>query len=74
MIERRNKIHNIRERLEGRVGEMVSADAPDLWKCFNQGVLKACEEVCGKKKRRRDQGDMWWKEDVKEAMPRKKDA
>ncbi|XP_068674313.1 uncharacterized protein [Montipora foliosa] len=40
-----------------------------------EGVLKACDEVCGKKKGRTDQGDTWcWNEDVKEAIPRKKDA
>ena len=31
---------------------MVSADAPDLWKCFKEGVLKACDEVCGIKERK----------------------
>ncbi|XP_068728698.1 uncharacterized protein [Montipora capricornis] len=37
-------------------------------------VLKACDEVCGKKKGRRDQGDTWWwNEDVNEAIVRKKD-
>ena len=29
-----------RTRFEGRVGELVSADAADLWKCFKEGVLK----------------------------------
>ena len=54
---------------------MVSADSPNLWKCFREGVLKACDEVCGKKKGRRDRGDtLWWNEDVKEAIARKKDA
>ena len=38
-------------------------------------MLKACDEVCEKKKGRRDQGDtFWWNEDVKEAIARKKDA
>ena len=37
------------------------------WKCFKEGMLKACDEVCGKKKGRGDQGD------VKEAIARKKD-
>ena len=33
-------------------------------------MLKACDEVCGKKK-----GDTWWwNEDVKEAIAKKKDA
>ena len=31
--------------------------APDLWKTFKDDVLKACNEVCGKKSRR-DRGDM----------------
>ena len=60
---------------EGRVGGLVSTDASDLWKCFKEGVLKACYEVCGKKKKKRDQGDTWWwNEDVKEAIAGKKDA
>ena len=38
-------------------------------------MLKACCEVCGKKKGRRDQGDTWWwNEVVKEAIARKKDV
>ena len=46
-----------------------------MWKCFKEGVLKTCDEVCGKKKGRRDQVDTWWwNEDVKEAIARKKDA
>ena len=36
-------------KIEGRVGELVSTNAPDLWKCFKEGVLKACDEVRGKK-------------------------
>ena len=35
------KEDNTRARFEGREGELVSADAPDLWKCFKEGVLKA---------------------------------
>ena len=54
---------------------MVSADGPDLWKCFREGMLKAFDEVCGKTKGRRDQGDTWWwNKDVREAIARKKDA
>ena len=78
-IERRKvwklKEDDTRARFEGRVGELVSPDAADLWKCFKEGVLQACDEVCGKKKGRRDQGDTWWwNEDVKEAIARKNDA
>ena len=63
-IERRKiwklKEGDTRAKFEGRVGGLVSADATDLWKCFKEGVLKACDELCGKKKGRRDQGDTWW--------------
>ena len=48
-----------RVRFEKRVKELVSTDAPDLWKTFKDGVLKACDEVSEKKKSRKDQGDMW---------------
>ena len=43
-----------RVRFEKRVKELVSTDAPNLWKIFKDGVLKACDEVHGKKKSRRD--------------------
>ena len=55
--------------------ELVSTDAPDLWKTFKDGALKACDEVCGKKKSRRNRGDMWqWNEEVKDTIARKKMA
>ena len=38
-----------RVRFEKRVKELVSTDAPDLWKIYRDGVLKACDELCGKK-------------------------
>ena len=47
-IERRKvwklKEDDTRTRFEERVGELVSADAPDLWKCFSEGMLKAFDE------------------------------
>ena len=64
-----------RVRFEKRVKELVSTDAPDLWKTFRDGVLKTCDELSGKKKFRRDQGDMWWwNEEVKDTITRKKAA
>ena len=46
-----------------------------MWETFKDGVLKACDEVCGKKKSRRDRGDMWrWNEKVKNNTARKKAA
>ena len=69
------KEDDTRARFEERVGELVSEDAPDLWKCFREGMLKAFDEVWGKTKGRRDQGDTWWwNKDVKEVIVRKKDA
>ena len=69
------KEKDTRARSEGRVGELESTDALDLWKRFKEGVLKARDEVRGKKKGRRDQGYTWsWNKDVKEAIARKKDA
>ena len=63
-----------RVRFEKRVKKLVSTDAPDLWKTFRDGVLKACDELCGKKSRR-DQGGMWWwNEEVKDTITRKKAA
>ena len=43
-----------RVRFEKKVKELVSTDALDLWNTFKDGVLKACGELCGKKKSRRD--------------------
>ena len=55
--------------------ELVCTDAPDLWKTFKNGVLKACDEVSGKNKFRRNRGDMWWwNEEVKDTIARKKAA
>ena len=54
------KLNEIRTRVrfENKVKELVSTDVPNLWKTLTDGVLKACDEVCGKKKSRRDRGDM----------------
>ena len=53
----------------------MSTDASDLWKTFRDGVIKACDELCRKKKSRGDQGDMWWwNEEVKDTITRKKAA
>ena len=62
-------------RFEKRVKELVSTYAPNLWKTFKDVVLKECDKLCGKKKSRRDQGDMWWwNEEVKDTIIRKKAA
>ena len=40
---------------------------------FKDEAIKACEEVCWKKRGRRSRGDTWrWNEEVNEAVSRKK--
>ena len=38
----------IRKRFEENVTELVDVGIPMLWQHFVGGVLKACDEVCGK--------------------------
>ena len=65
----------IKEEFERRVVELVDAEAVDLWESYKNGVLKACDDLCGKTKGRRDQGNTWWwNKQVKEAIDRKKKA
>ena len=65
----------IRKRLEEKVIKLVDVGSPNLWGHFKDGVLKACDEVCGKKRGSRNKGDTWWwNEGVKEAVSRKKEA
>ena len=55
--------------------ELVDTKEPDLWKTFKDGILNACDELCGKNTSRRDRGDKWWwNEEVKNAVARKKAA
>ena len=47
----------------------------NLWESYKNGDLKACDDLCGKTKGRRDQGNTWWwNKQVKEAIDRKKKA
>ena len=63
----------LRERHERRVEELVDANAQDLWKSFKDGLLKACDELCGKKLVRQDGGNTrWWNEEAKDAVAKKK--
>ena len=69
------KKKEIKEKFEQRVVELVNTEAVDLWDFYKNGVLKACDELYGKTKGRRDQGNTWfWNEQVKEAIDRKKKA
>ena len=69
------KEEETRGKFQERVEEFVNMDTPDLWKSFKEGVLRACDEVCGKTRGRREQGETWWwNDDVKDAVTKKKEA
>ena len=60
---------------EQRVVELADTEAVDLWESYKNGILKACDELCGKTKGRRDQRNTWWwNKQVKEAINQKKNA
>ena len=40
----------IRMRFKEKVTKLVDVGASELWGHFKDGVLKACDEVCGKKR------------------------
>ena len=64
----------IRVRFYGKIIKLVNFAVPSLWGHFRDGVLEACDEVCGKKGERRSKGDTWWcNEEVKETDSRKKE-
>ena len=69
------KENYMKTRFQGRVKELVDVDALNLWNTFKNSMLQACDEVCGKKKDRKNHGDTWWwNEEVKEAIQPKKVA
>ena len=53
--------------------EFVDVGATNAWGHLKDGVLRACDEACWKKRERRRKGHTWWRnEEVKEAISRKK--
>ena len=61
----------IRQGLEEKITELVDVGALNLWGNIKEGILKACDEVCGKRKEgmKRSKGDAWWwNEEVKEEV------
>ena len=63
------------KRLVEQATGLVDVGAPNLWGHFKDGGLKACDEMCEKKRGRRTKGDIWqWNEEVKEAVSRKKES
>ena len=51
------KEKEIQGKFEERVVELVDTDSMDLWVSYKNGVLQACEELCGKTKGRGDRGN-----------------
>ena len=51
------KEKEIKEKFEERVVELVLTGSMDLWRSYKNGVLQACDELCGKTKRRGDRGN-----------------
>ena len=54
--------------------ELVNTEAKDLQGSYKDVVLKSCEKLCGKRKRRTERGSTWWNKKVHEAIKRKKNA
>ena len=69
------KEREMQEKFERRVEELVDVETTNLWESFRDGVLTACDELCGKKKVRKNGGNKWWwNEEVRNAIARKKEA
>ena len=50
----------MRVRFQERVKKLVDVEAPNIGNAFKNGILKACEEMCARKKGKRNHGDTWW--------------
>ena len=56
----KQKEKEIKVEFEQRVVKLQDTEAVDLWESYKNGVLMACDELCGKTKGRRDQENTWW--------------
>ena len=69
------KEKDITEKFDKRVVELDDTVSRDLWGSYKKGVLQACDELCGKTKRKGDRGNTWWwNKQVRDAIDRKKKA
>ena len=69
------KEREMQEKFDRRVEELVDVETTNLWESLRDGVLTACDELCGKKKVRKNGGNKWrWNEEVRNAIARKKEA
>ena len=49
------KEKNMKPRFQKRVKELINVDATNVWNTFKNGILQAFDEVCRKKKGRKNQ-------------------
>ena len=69
------KAREMQKKFERRVKELVDVETTNLLKSFRDGVLTARDELCGKKKVTKSEGNKWWwNEEVRNAIARKKEA
>ena len=69
------KEREMQEKFERRVEELVDVETINLWESFRDGILMECDELCGKKKVRKNGGNKWWwNEEVRNVVVRKKEA
>ena len=53
----------------------MSDNNHDLWGSFKEGVLTACDEVCGYEKNRKcNVSTWWWNSEIKDEIQKKKEA
>ena len=68
------KEKEIRLEFQNQVGCEVDTRASNLWEEYRNGVINACDDLCGKKLIRRSGGNTWWwNDEVKEAICKKKE-
>ena len=48
------------KQFEEKVIKLVDVGVPNLWGHLEDGVLKACDEVCMMKRWKRSKGNTWW--------------
>ena len=67
------KEKEIKENFEERIRKLMDIDLKDLWGSHKNGVLKTCDELCGKTKARGDRANTWWwNKQAKNVISRKK--
>ena len=72
-MEVKGKQHKV--RFKKKVKESIIVDSLNLWYTFKNDVLQACDELCGKKKSRKNhENTWWWNEKMKGAIQQKKVA